>query len=106
MELTDKKFINCPFYGIERIVNYLNKDLGYKFDDKRIRRLYHLMRLQTIYPKKNLSKANQAHYKYPYLLRNLLIESPNQVWAVDITYIPMFNGGMYKFAIIIYTVEK
>lgn len=77
MELIDKKFIDCPFYGVERMVNYLNKDLGHRVDDKRIRRLYHIMRLLTIYPKKNLSKANKTHYKYPYLLRNLLIERPN-----------------------------
>ena len=58
------------------------------------------MGLQTIFPKKNLSKANQAHYKYPYLLRNLLIDRSNHAWEVDITYIPMFRGFMYKFAII------
>lgn len=100
MELIDKKFIECPFYGIERMTNYLNKDLGYHIDDKRVRRLYHVMGLQTIFPKKNLSKANKAHYKYPYLLRDLLIVRPNHVWEVDITYIPMFKGFMYKFAVI------
>lgn len=100
MELIDKKFIECPFYGVERMTNYLNKDLGYRIDGKRVRRLYHVMGLQTIFPKKNLSKANKAHYKYPYLLKNLLIIRPNHVWEVDITYIPMFKGFMYKFAVI------
>ncbi len=85
MELIDKKFIECPFYGVERMANYLNKDLGHRVDDKRIRRLYHIMRLQTIYPKKNLRKANKTHYKYPYLLRNILIERPNQVWVASNT---------------------
>jgi putative transposase len=99
MELIDKEYTEHPFYGVERMTNYLNKDLGYHVDDKSIRRLYHVMGLQTIFPKKNLSKANPAHYKYPYLLRNLLIDRPIQVWEVDITHIPMFRGFMYKFAI-------
>lgn len=100
MELIDKKFIECPFYGVERMTHYLKKDLGYHIDSKRVRRLYHVMGLQTIFPKKNLSKANKAHYKHPYLLKNLLIIRPNHVWEVDITYIPMFKGFMYKFAVI------
>src|SRR5690606_13127534 len=75
-------------------------DLGYRVDVKRVRRLYHVMGLQTIYPKRNLSKANLKEYKYPYLLKNLAVERTNQVWAADITYIPMFRGFMYMFAII------
>ena len=58
------------------------------------------MGLQTIFPKRNLSKMNLKDYKYPYLLKGLAIERPNQVWEVDITYIPMFRGFMYMFAII------
>lgn len=100
MKAIDAKFLECPFYGIERMTTYLNMDLGYRVDCKRVRRLYRLMCLQTIYPKKNLSKANLMEYKYPYLLRNIDIIRPNQVWAADITYIPMFRGFMYMFAII------
>lgn len=100
MKAIDAKFLECPFYGIERMTTYLNMDLGYRVDCKRVRRLYRLMCLQTIYPKKNLSKANLQAYKYPYLLRNIDIIRPNQVWAADITYIPMFRGFMYMFAII------
>jgi len=58
------------------------------------------MNLKAIHPRKNLSRANKGDYKFPYLLRNLKIESPNQVWQADITYIPMFRGFMYMFAII------
>lgn len=100
MKAIDRKFLDCPFYGVERMTTYLNKDLGYRVDVKRIRRLYRLMGLQTIYPKRNLSKANLTEYKYPYLLRNLTVERPNQVWGADITYIPMFRGFLYMFAII------
>ncbi|PYF68474.1 IS3 family transposase [Pedobacter nutrimenti] len=100
MNVIDRKFLDCPFYGVERMTAYLNKDLGYHVNSKRVRRLYRVMNLSTIYPKKNLSKANAAHYKYPYLLKGLKIDRVGQVWQADITYIPMFRGFMYMFAII------
>jgi putative transposase len=95
MELIDRQFLDHPYYGVERMTTYLNKDLGYRVNEKRIRRLYRIMGLQTIYQKPNLSKPNLAEYKYPYLLKGLTIDRPNQVWEADITYIPM-----YRFAII------
>ena len=100
MKAIDKKYLECPFYGTRRMTTYLNMDLGYRVDRKRIKRLYRLMGLTTIYPKKNLSKPNLAEYKYPYLLKDLEINRSNQVWASDITYIPMFRGFMYMYAII------
>lgn len=100
MKAIDKKYLECPFYGTRRMTAYINMDLGYRVDRKRIKRLYRLMGLSTIYPKKNLSKPNMAEYKYPYLLKGLEINRPNQVWAADITYIPMFRGFMYMYAII------
>lgn len=100
MEAIDRKFLDCPFYGVERMTTYLRKDLGYVINEKRVRRLYKIMNIKTIYPKKNLSKSNKADYKFPYLLRNLEIDHANQVWQADITYIPMFRGFMYMFAII------
>ncbi|WP_392470923.1 IS3 family transposase [Sphingobacterium cellulitidis] len=100
MKLIDQKFTDTPFYGVERMTDYLKYDLGYRVNEKRVRRLYRLMNLRTIYPKRNLSKANPADYKYPYLLRKLVINRPCQVWQADITYIPMFRGFMYMFAII------
>jgi len=100
MKAIDKKYLECPFYGTRRMTAYINIDLGYRVDRKRIKRLYRLMGLSTIYPKKNLSKPNLAEYKYPYLLKGLEINRPNQVWAADITYIPMFRGFMYMYAII------
>ncbi|MCT4153617.1 IS3 family transposase [Elizabethkingia anophelis] len=100
MKAIDRKFLDCPFYGVERMRVHLRKDLGHLVSSKRVRRLYKLMNLKTIYPKKNLSWANKADYKFPYLLRNLEIKRVNQVWQADITYIPMFRGFMYMFAII------
>ncbi|WP_244825191.1 IS3 family transposase, partial [Dyadobacter pollutisoli] len=99
MKAIDRKFLECPFYGVERMTDYL-RGLGYHVGVKRIRRLYRLMNLRTIYPKRNLSKAKATDYKYPYLLKGLKIECPNHVWQADITYIPMFRGFMYMFAII------
>lgn len=100
MKAIDRKFLDYPFYGVERMTAYLKMDLGYFVGKKRIRRLYKVMNLKAIHPKKNLSKANKADYKFPYLLRNLKIERRNQVWQADITYIPMSRGFMYMFGII------
>lgn len=100
MNAIDRKFMDCPFYGVRRMTVYLNEDLGYRVNRKRVARLYKKMGLQTIYPKKDLSKRNKAHAVYPYLLRDLIIERPNQVWEVDITYIPLFRGFMYMVAVI------
>src|SRR5690606_31518067 len=100
MKAIDRKFLDCPFYGVERMTWYLKMDLGYFVGEKRIRRLYKVMNLKAIHPKKNLSQANKADYKFPYLLRNLKVDRANQVWQADITYIPMFRGFMYMFAII------
>lgn len=100
MEYIDRKYLECPYYGVERMTDYLNYNLGYRVDSKRVRRLYRLMRIEAIYPKPNLSKPDKTHYIYPYLLKNLPIERVNQVWAVDITYIPLNRGFMYLFAII------
>ena len=72
----------------------------YKVGYRRIRRLMRKMGIQAIYPKPNLSKLGQAQYVQPYMLRNLGISHPNQVWSIDITYIPMSKGFMYLTAII------
>ena len=100
MKCIDRYFLLHPYYGVERMTDYLNKDLGYRVDDKRIRRLYRIMNLKTIYAKPRTTISDPAKYKYPYLLRNLSITAPNQVWQTDISYIPMFRGFMYMAAII------
>jgi len=96
----DEHFLQYPFLGVLRMHAWLTKDKGYHVNEKRIGRLYQLMGLQTIYPKRNLSKVDKAAYKYPYLLRGLKIDRSNQVWAVDITFIKMRHGFMYLCALI------
>ncbi len=99
MRLIDKEFTRHPFYGIRRITVYLNS-LGENVNHKRVYRLMRLMGLEAIYPKPKLSLANSKHKKYPYLLKDVLIEHPNQVWSTDITYIRTMNGFLYLNAII------
>jgi putative transposase len=100
MKEIDRYFMEHPYYGVERMTDYLNLDLGYKINIKRTRRLYNLMGLQTIYRKPKTTHRDPESYKYPYLLKNLKVDRPNQVWQTDITYIPMFRGFMYMNAII------
>ena len=74
--------------------NYLRRQ-GYKVNRKRVQRLMRIMGIEAIYPKPKTSRPYPGHKVYPYLLRNLDIDRPNQVWAADITYIPMARGSMY-----------
>jgi putative transposase len=100
MRLMDEQYLKTPFYGWPRMTVYL-KQLGYQVNPKRVRRLMQLMGLQAIYPKpKAKNQVRQEHKVYPYLLRDLEIVRPNQVWSADITYIPMPQGFMYLTAVI------
>ena len=99
MRLMDEQYIDTPFYGVDRMWSYLCS-LNYQINIKRVRRLLRLMGLEAVYPKPNLSKPAPGHKIYPYLLKGVKIEQPNQVWGVDITYIRMQNSWMYLFAIL------
>jgi putative transposase len=99
MNLIDVQYTKTPYYGTRRMCDYL-KNLGYKIDRKRVRRLYKLMGIVAIYPKKWLSKPGAYHKIYPYLLKGLDINRPNMVWESDITYLRMEHGFMYLVAII------
>ena len=98
MRLIDRCHLEHPYYGSRRIRDWL-EDEGRWVNRKRVQRLMRTMGLAALYPKLNLSLANQAHKVYPYLLRNLVIDHPNQVWATDVTYIPMARGFVYLVAI-------
>lgn len=87
-----------PTFGYRKITDILRRET--LFNRKRVRRLMNIMGIITIYPKPNLSKRYHAQYVKPYLLRNLKIVRPHQVWGVDITYIKMEKGFMYLFVII------
>lgn len=99
MRLIDEQYLKTPFYGYPRMTAHLRRQ-GYQVNPKRIRRLMRKMDLQAIYPQKRTTMAAPGHKIYPYLLRNLSITHPNQVWSSDITYIPMQRGFMYLVAII------
>ena len=99
MRKMDELFIDDPTLGVLGMM-YALMDFGMKYSPRRIRRLLRKMGIEAIYPKRNLSKLGQAKYVRPYLLRGLTINRPNQVWAIDITYIPMKHGFMYLTAII------
>lgn len=99
MKLIDQQYQRTPFYGVPRMTHYLNS-LGLRpINEKRIQRLYKLMDIRAIGPNPYTSKSIPDHIKYPYLLRGLDINTPNQVWVADITYIPLKRGFMYLFAI-------
>jgi len=98
MRLIDTYYTKAPFYGRRRMTAYLRRE-GYGVNPKRVRRLMQKMGLQAIYPKRRTSIAGKGHKVYPYLLRNLAITRPNQVWSTDITYIRMLRGFMYLVAI-------
>ena len=99
MRILDEHYLNHPTYGVLQMQDFLTSK-GFKVNHKRVRRLLRKMGVMAIYPKKNLSRLGNAKYIYPYLLKGLVVTRPNQVWAIDITYIPMKHGFMYLTAII------
>jgi putative transposase len=99
MEEIDRLYLKHPFYGTRRMAEAL-KERGYGVNRKRVKRLYRLMGQQALGPKPNTSKPGKGHRIYPYLLRDLKIERANQVWATDLTYIPMPTGFMYLMAVV------
>lgn len=99
MKAIDRIFTRRPFYGSRRIAFEL-RQLGHKVNRKRVQRLMRIMGLQALVPGPHTSKPHPEHKVYPYLLRHLDIDRPNQVWAADITYIPLATGWAYLVAII------
>lgn len=101
MRLMDEHYLHHSFKGARSMYIWLTKDKHYSVSRNRIDRLYyHVMGLRAVSPGKHTSRRCKAHKTYAYLLRDLEINRPNQVWAMDITYIPMAKGYMYLFAII------
>jgi putative transposase len=98
MRRIDELHLAYPFYGSRRMAVVLRDD-GWLVNRKRVQRLMRLMGLEAIYQKPNTSRRHPDHKVYPYLLRGLSIERPNQVWCADITYIPMAKGFVYLVAV-------
>jgi len=94
LRLIDEVYTRCPFYGVRRITAWLRRQ-DHDVNPKRVRRLMRRMGLEALYPRRRLSLSAPGHTKYPYLLRDLRIERPNQVWCTDITYERLSNGFVY-----------
>ena len=99
MRRIDQLYVKWPFLGSRKLVVFLRRQ-GIEVNRKRVQRLMRLMGLEAICPKQHLSANGADHRVYPYLLRGLEIVRPNQVWAADITYIPMRHGFLYLVAIL------
>jgi putative transposase len=98
MKELDLLYLEDPTRGTRRMTKELRK-MNYRVGRHHVRRLMQIMRLKTVYCRPRTTIIDPAKYKFPYLLRNLDITYPNQVWALDITYVPMERGFMYLLAI-------
>lgn len=99
MKLIDEQFLKYPFYGSRKMAERL-RDLGEVINRKRVQRLMRVMGLECLAPKPDLSRSHPEHMKYPYLLKHLDVTRANQVWAADITYVPLAHGFVYLVAVI------
>lgn len=99
MDLIDRQHTKTPFYGSRRLNAWLNLQ-GHQTNRKRVQRLMKLMGIEAIYPKPKLTRGNEDHKIYPYLLKGVKIENPDHVWSTDITYIKIDNGFEYLTAVI------
>lgn len=98
MKLIDEEYTKTPFYGARSMTTWLRRG-GHPVNRKRMQRLMRLMGIEAVYPKPRLSIASKDHRNYPYLLRNLTIERPDQAWCADITYVRLVHGYVYLVAI-------
>jgi putative transposase len=105
MALIDRQFLETPWYGSRQMARWLRRQ-GQTVGRHRVRRLMHKMGLTPIYQAPKTSEPHPRHKIYPYLLRHLTIERPNQVWCADITYIPMRRGFLYLVAIMDWATRK
>jgi putative transposase len=99
MRRIDEHYLERPNKGSRTMTVWLNEH-GEEVNRKRVRRLMRLMRLEAIYPKPRLSMPDRQHKVFPYLLRDMVIGGPDQVWSTDITYVPLKHGFMYLAAVI------
>jgi len=99
MRRIDEIHLKYPFFGSRRVRDRLQRE-GHTINRKKVQRLMLLLGIAALYPKRRTSKPGKGHKIYPYLLKGLSIERPNQVWATDITYIPMARGFLYLVAIL------
>jgi putative transposase len=99
MRRIDEQYLQRPFFGSRRMTVWLRHQ-GEAINRKRVQRLMRRMGLEAIYPKPRLSVPGTPATRYPYLLRNLEIIRPNQVWSADITYVPMRHGFLYLTAVL------
>ena len=105
MRLIDAQFLETPWYGSRQMVRHLRRE-GFTIGRKRIRRLMAKMGLTPIYQRPRTTVPHPEHRVYPYLLRDMVIDRPNQVWCADITYVPMRRGFLYLVAVMDWSTRK
>ena len=105
MRLIDVQFLETPWYGSRQMARHLRRE-GCTVGRKRIRRLMARMGLVPIYQRPRTTVPHPEHRVYPYLLREMVIDRPNQVWCADITYIPMRRGFLYLVAVMDWSSRK
>jgi putative transposase len=98
MRLIDEAYTRWPFYGVRRMTAWLRRE-GHAVNSKRVRRLMRLMGLEAIYAKPRLSASGKSHKRYPYLLRDVVIERADQVWSADITYLRLSRSLESDFCV-------
>jgi putative transposase len=98
MRRLDELHLERPAYGSRRLTVLLQRQ-GQRVNRKRVVRLLRLMGIEALYPRGSLSQSGEGHKIFPYLLKGLKINGPNQVWCSDITYVPMQQGFMYLVAV-------
>jgi putative transposase len=105
MRLLDEQFLETPWYGSRQMARHLRRH-GHAVGRKRVRRLMATMGLTPIYQRPRTTVPHPEHRIYPYLLRNLVVDRPNQVWCPDITYIPMRRGFLYLVAVMDWSTRR